>query len=140
MLTAAARNTFLKTNSEQSAFKNPLFGALNALNGRSVAHLFGTYRSFARSVRLFSASVAHQNFNLRWEKCVFPLYGPDQQNDNKYQSCEFMKFSNLVANLNQTCNLQDVFLIFFALVHFIFICLQKCAPRFSHKHIFENQL
>ena len=76
MLPAAARNTFLKTNSEQSAFKNPLFGALNALNEGSVGHLFGTYRSFARSVRLFSASVAHQNFNFRLEKCVFPVYEP----------------------------------------------------------------
>ena len=76
VLPATARSTFLKTNSEQSAFKNPLFGALNALNEGSVGHLFGTYRSFARSVRLFSASVAHQNFNFRLEKCVFPVYEP----------------------------------------------------------------
>ena len=95
-----ARSTFLKTNSEQSAFKNSLFGALNALNEGSVGHLFGTYRSFARSVRLFSASVAHQNFNFRLEKCVFFVYEPDPQNDNKYHTCEFMKISNIVANLH----------------------------------------
>ena len=76
VLPAPARSTFLKTNSEQSAFKNPFFGALNALNGGSVGHIFGTYRSFAPSVRLFSASVAHQNFNFRLEKCVFPVYEP----------------------------------------------------------------
>ena len=28
----------------------------------------------------------------------------------------------------------------FALMHFIFIFLQKCAPRLRQKHIFENQL
>ena len=140
MLPAAARSTFLKTNSEQSAFKNTFFGALNALNEGSVGHLFGTYRSFARSVRLFSASVAHQNFNFRGEKCVFPVYGPDQQNDNKYHTCEFMKISNPVADLHQNCNLQDAFWDFFALMHFVFILLQKCAPRLSQKHIFENQL
>ena len=65
VLPAAARSTFLKTNSEQSAFNNPLFWALNALNGRSVGHLFGIYCSFARSVRHFSASIAHQNFDFR---------------------------------------------------------------------------
>ena len=65
VLPAAARSTFLKTDSEQSAFKNPLFGALNALSKGSLGHLFGTYRSFARSVRLFSASVGHQNFDSR---------------------------------------------------------------------------
>ncbi len=111
MLPAEARSTLLKTNSEQSAFKNTLFGALNALNEGSVGHLFGTYRSFARSVRLFSASVAHQNFNFRWDKSVFLLLEPDQQNDNKYHTCEFMIFSNLVANLHQKCNLRDAFLI-----------------------------
>ena len=94
-----------------------------------MGHLFRIYRSFGPSVRLFSASVAHQTFNFRWEKCVFPVYEPDQQNDNKYHTCEFMKISNPVANLHQKCNLQDAFLIFFALMHFVFIFLQKCAPR-----------
>ena len=65
----------MKTNSEQSAFKNQLFGALNALNEGSVGHLFGIYRSFARSVRLFSASVAHQNFNFRLENVYFLFMG-----------------------------------------------------------------
>ena len=76
VLPAAARSTFLKTNSNQSAFKNPLFGALNALNERSVGHIFGIYRSFACSVRLFSASVAHQNFNFRWENVYFLFMSP----------------------------------------------------------------
>ena len=115
VISAAARSTLLKTYYEQSAFKNPLFEALNALNEGSVGHLFGLYHSFARSVRLFSASVAHQNFNFRLEKCVFSVYEPDPQNDNKYHTCEFMKISNLVANLHQKCNLQDAFLIFFCL-------------------------
>ena len=35
----------LKNNSEQSAFKNPLFGALKASNEDSLGHLFGTYGS-----------------------------------------------------------------------------------------------
>ena len=45
MLPAAAGSTFLKTNFEQSAFKNPLFGALKASNEDSLGHLFGTYGS-----------------------------------------------------------------------------------------------
>ena len=100
MLPAGARSTFLKTNSEQSAFENPLFEALNALNEGSVGHLFGTYHSFARSVRLFSASVAHQNFNFRLDTSVFFVYEPDPQNDNTYHTCEFMKISNINANLH----------------------------------------
>ena len=133
-------STFLKTSFEQSAFKNPFFGALNARNEGSVGHIFCIYRSSARSVRLCSASVAHRNFNFRLEKCVFLLLEPDQQNDNKYHTCEFMIVSNLVANLHQKCNMQDAFLIhLFALMHFVFICLQKCAPRGCQKHIFENQ-
>ena len=60
----------------------------------------GIVRSSARSVRLFSASVAHQNFNFRLEKCVFSVYEADPQNDNKYHTCEFMKISNIVANLH----------------------------------------
>ena len=134
-------STFLKTNSEQSAFKNPLFGALNARNEGSVGHIFCIYRSSARSVRLCSASVAHQNFNFRLEKCVFLLLEPDQQNDNKYHTCEFMIFSNLVANLHQTCNLQDAFLIFFLLwcILFSYFC-KNVLPNLGGKHIFENQL
>ena len=76
MLPAAAGSTFLKTNSEQSAFKNPLIGALNARNEGSVGYLFGIYRSFARSVRLFSASAAHQNFNFREENVYFLFMSP----------------------------------------------------------------
>ena len=76
VLPAAARSTFLKTNSNQSAFINPLFGTLNALNEGLAGHLFGTYRSFARSVRLFSASVAHQNFNFRLENVYFLFMSP----------------------------------------------------------------
>ena len=90
----------MKNNSEQSAFKNPFLGALNARNEGSMGHLFGIYRSSARSVRLFSASVAHQNLNFRKEKCVFFVYEPDPQNDNKYHTCEIMKFSNIVENLH----------------------------------------
>ena len=67
---------FLKTKSKQTAFKNPLVAALNVPNEGSLGHLFATYRSFARSVRLFSASVAHQNLNFRGAKCVFPVYEP----------------------------------------------------------------
>ena len=65
MLPARAGNTFLKTNFEQSAFKNPLFGALTASNEDSLGHLLDIYRSFARSVRLLSASIAHHNFDSR---------------------------------------------------------------------------
>ena len=39
-------------------------------------HLFGICRSFARWARLFSASVAHQNFNFRWENVYFLFMGP----------------------------------------------------------------
>ena len=45
LLPARAGSTFLKANSEQSAFKNPLFGALKASNQDSLGHLFGTYGS-----------------------------------------------------------------------------------------------
>ena len=48
----------------------------------------------------FLASAAHQNINFRSEKCVFPVYEPVQQNDNKYHTCEFMKISNNVAKLH----------------------------------------
>ena len=65
MLPAGAGHTFLKPNSEQSAFKNAFFVALKALDQDWMCHLFGTYRSFGRSVRLSSASIAHQNFDSR---------------------------------------------------------------------------
>ena len=55
---------FRKPTLSNQPSKIHFYGALHALNDGSVGHLFGTYRPFARSVRLFSASVAHQNFNL----------------------------------------------------------------------------
>ena len=135
LLPAAARSTFLKTNSEQSAFKNHFFGALNALNEGSVGHIFGISRFFARSVRHFSASVAHQNFVFRLETCVFPVYEPDQQNDNKYHTCEFMKIPNPVANLHQKCNLQDACLMFFCSDAFRFhIFAKMCSPLKPEAH------
>ena len=63
MLPARAGSTCLKPNSEQSAFKNTFFAALKGLDQDWMCHLFGTYRSFGRSVRLSSASIAHQKFN-----------------------------------------------------------------------------
>ena len=45
VLPAPAGNTFLKTNSEQPAFKFLLFGALKASNDHLLGHLFGTYGS-----------------------------------------------------------------------------------------------
>ena len=56
---------FWNPNSEQSAFKTALFGALKALDKHYIGYLFGTYRSFAPSVRPSSASIAHQNFDSR---------------------------------------------------------------------------
>ena len=41
-----------------------------------MGHLFRIYRSFGPSVRLFSASVAHQNFNFRRENVYFLFMGP----------------------------------------------------------------
>ena len=43
MFSARARNTFLKSNSEQSAFNNSVFGALKASIGDSLGHLFTIY-------------------------------------------------------------------------------------------------
>ena len=73
-------------------------------------------------------------------KCVFPVYGPDQQNDNKYHTCEFMIFQILlwICNKNVICKMHFWYL--FVLMHFVFIFLQKCVPCSCQKHIFENQL
>ena len=41
-----------------------------------MGHLFRIYRSFGPSARLFSASVAHQNFNFRLENEYFLFMSP----------------------------------------------------------------
>ena len=121
----------MKTNSEQSAFKNSLFGALNALNERSVGHIFGIYRSFACSVRLFSASVAHQNLNFRLEKCVFPVYEPPWKHPFSIScSIEFdlndlFRFSHWFVH----CEKCDLFCKFH----------ENVLPAVGGKHIFEER-
>ena len=93
MLPARAGSTFLKSNSEQSAFKNALSGTLKALDKHYIGHFFGTYRSFARSVRLSSASIAHHNFDSRsW----LVHLSSDPQNDNTYHTCSCVNFWWLV--------------------------------------------
>ena len=133
MLPAPARSTSLKNNSEQSAFKNPLLGALNALNGRSAAHFWGTYHSFAHSVRLFSASVAHQNFNVRLEKCVFPVYEPSWK----------PPFS---IRCSIECILNELFIFSHWFVHHLvknasWFCkfYENVLPALGGKHIFEER-
>ena len=96
VLPARTGNTFLKANSEQSAFKHPLFGALKAWDKDSLGHLLDIYRSFARSVRLLSASVAHHNFDSRSFLVHLGPLKPDLQNDNTYQTCNFVTFWWLV--------------------------------------------
>ena len=92
VLPARAGSTFLKANSEQSAFKHPLFGALKAWDKDSLGHLLDIYRSFARSVRLLSASVAHHNFDSRSWLVHFGPLKPDPQHDNTYHTCNFVNF------------------------------------------------
>ena len=140
VLPAAARSTFLKTNSEQSGFKNPLFGALNALNEGSVGHLFGTCRSFARSVRLFSASVAQQNFNFRLENVYFLFMSRAAK---RQQIAHLRIYENFKYCCEFALNMffaRCIFDIFVALMHFVSIFLQKNVPRLRQKHIFENKL
>ena len=133
MLPAAARSTFLKTNSEQPAFKNPLFGALNALNEGSVGHLFGIYRSFARSVRHFSASVAHQNLNFRLESCVVPVYEPSWK-------------PSFSIRCSIECILDELFIFSHWFVHhfvknasWFWKKFRNVLPALSGKHIFEER-
>ena len=71
MLPARAGSTFLRTNSEQSAFKISLFGALKASNEHSLGHLFGSYRS--------------QTFFF----VTFPLQSPIRILKNRRQTCGF---------------------------------------------------
>ena len=92
MLPAAAGSTFLKTNFEQSAFKNPLFGALKASNEDSLGHLFGTYGSQTFFFRPFSPSVAHPNFEKSSAKHVESAHGAVLQNDIIYHTCNFVTF------------------------------------------------
>ena len=92
MLPAAAGSTFLKTNFEQSAFKNPLFGALNASNEDPLGHLFGTYGSQTFFVRPFSPSVAHPNFEKSSAKHVESAHGAVLQNDIIYHTRNFVTF------------------------------------------------
>ena len=135
---ARAGNTFLKANSEQSAFKHPLCGALKACDKDSLGHLLDVYRSFARSVRLHSASVAHHNFDSRsWLVHLGPLQ-PDPQNDNTYHTCNFVTFWWLVPFAVCFWWLHAHFLQNCCLVWQFFIFLHKYARRSSRKHIFET--
>ena len=91
MLPARAGSTFLKTNFEQSAFKNPLFGALKASNEDSLGHLFGTYGS--------------QTFFF----AAFPLQSPIQILKNRRQNVllshmEPSKIGSDLANANFNAN------------------------------------
>ena len=91
MLPARAGSTFLKTNSEQSAFKNPLFGALKASNEDSLGHLFGTYGS--------------QTFFF----AAFPLQSPIRILKNRRQNVllshmEPSKIGSDLANANFNAN------------------------------------
>ena len=141
VLPARAGNTFLKANSEQSAFKHPLFAALKAWDKDSLGHLLDIYRSFARSVRLLSASVAHHNFDSRL--CLVHLgpLKPDPQHDNTYHTCNFATFWWLLPfTACFSCLHTHLFGKFVVSFYKIFVFLQKYAPRSSGKHIFESQL
>lgn len=68
--------------------------------------------------------------------CIFqgtaPVAEPNAKN---------LCLTDLAANLHRTCNLQHaLWKIFVALVQFVLIFLQKCAPHCSHKHMFEDRL
>ena len=141
VLPAAARSTFLKTNSEQSAFKNPLFGALNALNGGSVGHLFGTYRSFARSVRLFSASVAHQHFNFRLKNAYFLFMSPIHKTTTSITLANLWKFQILmrICIKNVICKMH--FWYFLCSDAFYFhIFAKMCSPLKPEAHFRKTTL
>ena len=139
VLPARAGNTFLKANSEQSAFKHPLFGALKAWDKDSLGHLLDIYRSFARSVRLLSASVAHHNFDSRSWLVHFGPLKPDPQHDNTYHTCNFATFWWLLPfTVCFSCLHTHLFGKFVVPFCKIFVFLQKCAPRPSRKHIFES--
>ena len=112
---------------------NKFLGALDALNEGSMGHLFGTYRSFARSVRLFSASVPHHNFDIRLGKCVFPVYAPSWK----------PPFS---INCSIECILNDLFIFSHWFVHHFvknasWFCnfYENVLPAFGGKHIFEER-
>ena len=127
MLPARAGNTFLKTNFEQSAFKNPLFGILKASNEDSLGHLWGTYGSQTFFFRRFSASVAHPNFEKSAAKRITFAHGAAP---NQFRPCK-CKFQ---CKRKCKIRMQTQFEVIFASV------LQKYAPRSSGKHFFENQL
>ena len=98
-----------------------------------MGHLFGIYRSFARSVRHFSASVAHQNFNFRLEKCVFPVYEPSWK----------PPFS---IRCSIECILNELFIFSHWFVHHFventsWFCnkYENVLPALGGKHIFEEQ-
>ena len=96
MLPALARSTFLKNNSEQSVFKNTFLWSFECSNGGSVGHLFRIYRSFGPSARLFSASVAHQNFNFRFENVYFLFMSPIHKTTTSITLANLWKFQILL--------------------------------------------
>ena len=98
-----------------------------------MGHLFGIYRSFARSVRHFSASVAHQNFNFRLEKCIFPVYEPSWK-------------PSFSIRCSIECILNELFIFSHWFVHHFvknssWFCknYESVLPALGGKHIFEER-
>ena len=68
----------LKTNSEQSAFKNPLCGALKASNEDSLGHSLGTYSSQTFFFAAFHLQSPLQTLKTPWQNVSFLHRGPSK--------------------------------------------------------------
>ena len=78
--------------------------------------------------------------SFAWKNVYFLFMSPIHKTTTSITLANLWKFQILlrICIKNVICKMH--FRYFFALMHFVFIILQKCAPRCSQKHIFENQL
>ena len=90
--------------------------------------------------RRFSASVAHPNFEKSSAKRVIFAQGAVLQNDMIYHTCNFVTFWWLMPFAVCFWWLHTHFFAKMLSQFAFFVFLQKCAPRWSGKHIFESQL
>ena len=114
-------------------------GASKARDKDSLGHLLDIYRSFAQSVRLLSASVAHHNFDSRSRLVHFGTLKPHSQNDNIYHTCNFVTFWWLVPFSVCLWWLYTHFLQKCCLVwHSFCIFTKLCSPLERETHLWTQ--
>ena len=86
-------NTFLKTNPHHSASTVSLFGPSAGAYNHYFRHFASSYRSFLRSVRVFSLRELIKSRTFACDMCIFNMQNPIGRNDCMHRTCHHVNFA-----------------------------------------------